>query len=95
MIDSNTNISIGIYPSSTDIAAFGKVLFDNYAVQGGYDLSKLLGGFPLSIGAGFLYQGVNFGEFTRTHESGVVIGTFNSQEKASTFSLGFGFNYFI
>ncbi|TAL68090.1 MAG: hypothetical protein EPN82_11865 [Bacteroidetes bacterium] len=94
--DTNTNISFGIYPSSVNLSATNtKILFDNYAINGGYDFSKLLGGFPLSVGVGFLYQGIDYGEFTRTHESGQVSGTVHPYEKSATFSLGFGFNYLI
>ena len=95
LIDSNTNISLGIYPSSVNLSPFTEVLFDNYAIQGGYDFSKLLGGFPLKIGAGILYQGIDFGEFFRAHESGQILSKLHLYEKAGTFSIGFGFNYFI
>lgn len=94
--DTNTNLSVGIYPSSVNLSGFNtEVLFDNYAIHGGYDFSKLLGGFPLTLGAGFLYQGIDFGEYLRTNENGIVLGKVNPYEKAATFSLGFGFNYFI
>jgi hypothetical protein len=91
----NTNLSIGIYPSSVNVSSLSNVLFNNFAVHGGYDCSKLLGGLPLSLGAGFLYQKIDFGEFLRTTDSGYVLGVVHPYEKATTFSLGFGFNYFI
>ncbi len=95
-LSGENHVSIGIYPSPVHISpAFSDILFSNYTLHGAYDMSKLLGVFPLRLGAGFLYQKIDFGKFTRTTENGNVLGVVHPYENAATFSLGFGFDFFL
>ena len=51
--------------------------------------------FPLSVGFGYSYFELNFGEFLRTDEEDPTpIGTFDSMDYYNAYSIGFGIDYY-
>lgn len=97
-INSQTNnFSISFYPSNVDFNPefTTDVTLYNWGFQFGYNFRKDSSRIPLSIGAGFLRQSINLGQFTRTNDSGIVLGKFKSDESANSFIIGAALDYWV
>lgn len=88
----SSNLAVTV-PSDMDLwgGAFGNLPLSGVAVRVGYNADSM--GLPLSFGIGVLHQHIDLGTFMRTDDNGQVIGTFSSQEGAT--SIGAGVNYHL
>ena len=93
----NNNVSFIFYPSKLEW--FPKFNLDlevkGLAFNLGYNLKDVIN-FPLSLGFGYSYFELNFGEFLRWSESDPsASGSFYSMDYYNAYSLGIGIDYFV
>ncbi|MFO7525794.1 MAG: hypothetical protein R6W68_10095 [Ignavibacteriaceae bacterium] len=93
----HNNLSFIFYPSKLEwLPTFNLGLeIKGSAFNAGYNFKDLIN-FPLSVGLGYSYTELNFGEYLRTSGSGASLsGSFYSKDYYHAYSLGLGIDYFV
>ncbi|MBE0539337.1 MAG: hypothetical protein IH620_06465 [Ignavibacterium sp.] len=93
----NNNFSFIFYPSKLEWLPKFNLDLDvkSFAFNAGYNFKDIIN-FPLSVGFGYSYFELNFGEFLRTGEQDPTpIGTFKSMDYYHAYSIGFGIDYYV
>ncbi len=93
----NNNFSFIFYPSKLVwLPTFNLDLeVKSLAFNVGYNFKDIID-FPLSVGFGYSYFELNFGEFLRTGEQDPTpLGTFKSMDYYKAYSVGVGIDYFV
>ncbi|MFZ1520267.1 MAG: hypothetical protein WAU11_15930 [Ignavibacteriaceae bacterium] len=93
----NNNFSLIFYPSKYEwLPQFNLDLeIKSIAFNIGYNFKDIIN-FPLSIGFGYSYFELNFGEFLRIDERAPSgLGSFYSMDYYNAYSLGIGIDYFV
>lgn len=93
----NNNLSFIFYPSKLEW--WPKTNLDlkvkSLAFNVGYNFKDIID-FPISIGFGYSYFELNFGEFLRTDETDPTpSGSFYSMDYYKAYSVGFGIDYLV
>jgi hypothetical protein len=93
----NNNFSFIFYPSKLEwLPRFNLDLeVKSLAFNVGYNFKDMID-FPISIGFGYSYFELNFGEFLRTDETDPTpLGSFYSMDYYKAYSVGFGIDYLV
>lgn len=93
----NNNFSFIFYPSKFEwLPKFNLDLeVKSLAFNVGYNFKDIID-FPLSVGFGYSYFELNFGEFLRIDEGDPSgLGSFYSMDYYNAYSLGIGIDYFV
>lgn len=93
----NNNFSFIFYPSKLEWLPTYNVGFEvkSLAFNFGYNFKDIIN-FPLSVGFGYSYFELNFGDFLRWSESSpLVSGSLYSMDYYNAYSLGLGIDYYI
>lgn len=93
----NNNFSFIFYPSKLEW--WPKTNLDleikSVAFNLGYNFKDIIN-FPLSVGFGYSYFELNFGEFLRTDETDLTpLGSFYSMDYYNAYSVGVGIDYYV
>jgi len=93
----NNNFSFIFYPSKLDwLPKFNLDLeVKSLAFNFGYNFKDIID-FPISVGFGYSYFELNFGEFLRVDEDAPsALGSFYSLDYYNAYSLGIGIDYYV
>lgn len=90
------NFSSTIYTQKADWLSGLGVTYNVFSFNLGYNLKNTFDYLPLAIGFGYSTAEMDYGTFVQTGPfSPTPIGTFNSYDKYSTYSLGLGLDYYV
>ncbi|HCY76979.1 MAG TPA: hypothetical protein DHV28_13745 [Ignavibacteriales bacterium] len=93
----NNNLSFIFYPSKLEwLPKFNLDLeVKSLAFNFGYNFKDIID-FPISVGFGYSYFELNFGEFLRVDEDAPsALGSFYSLDYYNAYSLGIGIDYYV
>ena len=93
----NNNFSFIFYPSKFEWLPTYNLDFEvkSLAFNVGYNLKDIID-FPLSVGFGYSYLELNFGEFLRIDENDpTTLGSLHSMDYYNAYSLGIGIDYYV
>ncbi len=93
----NNNFSLIFYPSKFEWLPTYNLDFEvkSLAFNVGYNFKDIIN-FPLSVGFGYSYLVLNFGEFLRIDENDpTTLGSLYSMDYYNAYSLGIGIDYYV
>lgn len=93
----NNNFSFIFYPSKFEWLPTYNLDFEvkSLAFNVGYNFKDIIN-FPLSVGFGYSYLELNFGEFLRIDENDpTTLGSLHSMDYYNAYSLGIGIDYYV
>ncbi len=93
----NNNFSLIFYPSKFEWLPTYNLDFEvkSLAFNVGYNFKDIIN-FPLSVGFGYSYLELNFGEFLRIDENDpTTLGSLHSMDYYNAYSLGIGIDYYV